>query len=95
KDHSETAPKDAASEPTIADDQPAPSDTASKSAETQVLDNSGEVDSRTTDKRPETMDTPHVPANGSPASDVTIVDGGASEDSSKSSRKGWWQKLVE
>ena len=100
KDFSETATNDAASEPKTADDQPAPSDTASKSAGTPILDDADGADSGSTDKGPEAMDTPPVPASDSPASnnparEVTIVDDGASEDNIKSSRKGWWQKLVE
>ena len=92
-----TSANDSASEALIADGQPNVSDTASKSQESPVLTDFGGADGETTGKKPEARYMPPlaVAANDSPANTVTIVDTGASEDTSKSSRKGWWQKLVE
>ena len=100
KSSSETAKNDVASETTIANHQPASLGKVSKSLATPKLDDISGVVSQTTDKGPETRDTPPAAAsdnsaNDGSSSDVTIVNAGASEDSSKSSRKGWWQKLVE
>ena len=97
KASSEPAANDATHEILGTDGQPNFSDTASKSAEPAVLGDSGRADGETTGTKPEARDITSLPAaaSDSPANTVTIVDAETSGDNSKSSRKGWWQKLVE